>query len=80
LVAAEVLVAHHLDHILFMVDLVVVCTAASHHQSQGKDFQVDILIVCLATQAAVVAAQVELVKFQLLLVAVLLLHVLVVLD
>jgi hypothetical protein len=80
LVVAEVLVAHHLDHILFMVDLVVVCTAVSHHQSQGKDFLVDIAIVCLATQAVGVVAQVELVKFQLLLVAELLLHVLVVLD
>jgi hypothetical protein len=62
LVAVEVLVAHHMDHILFMVDLVVVCTAVSHHQNQGKEILVDIAIVQVATQAAVAVAQVELVN------------------
>jgi hypothetical protein len=68
-----------MDHILFMVDLVVVCMAVFHHQSQGKEILVDLPIVCLATQAAEVAVQVELVNYLRLVVA-LLLHVLVVLD
>jgi hypothetical protein len=79
LVAVEVLVAHHMDHILFMVDLVVVCMAVLHHQNQDKEILVDLAIVCLATQAAEVAVQ-ELLVRDLLLVVVLLLHVLVVMD
>jgi hypothetical protein len=57
LVVVEVLVAHHLDHILFMVDLVVVCTAVSHHQNQDKEILVDFLMVSFVTQVVVAVEQ-----------------------
>jgi hypothetical protein len=45
-----------------VVVLVVDNTAEQQDQFQGKDFLVDIAIVCLATQAVGVVAQVELVN------------------